>query len=188
MSEIELEYLTKSPNRLRLAVVFSGRPRTLYEAAGLLGKKSGAIRSRVHTMYGDGFLSADPEPVTEGTVFHVKDEHQGLLDEALAEAQPEGYCLIGQRLLEVETDEIAAFYRVIKNREFSSVIAWMVELDGSGRRLLALTQRATAQQAELLQAALQDSGHSVRPGQFGEVISGGELRDRVRGIEIAVAT
>jgi hypothetical protein len=185
VAALDLAYITQGTIRLQLAIVFSGRPRTLYEAAALLGKHSSDIRKTVHRMHDDGLLAADPEPRRKGTVFSVKDEHQGLLDQALAEAQPPGYCLAGQRALEVQRDKLEPFYRVIKKREFSSVIAWMIELDGAGRVLLVLSHRANRRQAELLQTALEAAGHSVRSGLFGEPASGKELYAGVRGVEIA---
>jgi hypothetical protein len=66
------------------------------------------------------------------------------------------------------------------------VVAWTIELDGAGRRLLALSHHATRHQVDLLQSALQGSGDRVRAGSFGEMGCAAELHRRISALEASI--
>jgi len=171
---------------LRIAVAVAGeRPLTLYEIARALGESSSSnIQRRLHRLHSEGVVAADPEPPAAGSVFRLRDEYRDVLSAALTRREPPGICNDGQRVLDVEFEELHPFHEVIRRRELSVGIAWAIEL--SPNRMLLVLSRATERRAALLlQQALESAGITVRASRFGDSLSGEALQREAKAMEIA---
>jgi hypothetical protein len=168
--------------QLEIAIALSTRRRTLYETAIAVGRKSGDIQRTLRKMHEDGWVVADAGELVQGTQYWLNPDRRDEFESALETAQLPGLLAEGQRILEVTAANLGAFYAVLERAELSAPIAWLIELDGGDRRLLALDGNITKLQAERLQAGLQAAGIDCRPGRVGARIDGRTLREHAAGV------
>jgi hypothetical protein len=168
--------------QLEIAVVLSTRPRTLYETATAVGRKSGDIQRTLRKMHEEGWVAADAAEPVQGTQYWLHPDRRHEFEAALETAQLPGLLVEGQRILEIAAVDLGAIYEVLERVELSAPIAWLIELDGSNRRLLGLHGDTSMLQAQRLQAALQAAGIECRPGRVGARIDGRTLREHAAGV------
>lgn len=181
---LEANYFSRL--RLDIALVYSGRKRTLYEGAKALGKPSGSIQRAVRRMHAEGALEAsDPEP-TRGTLYWLNPDAAQALAKALDDSPPAGMLIDGQRYVEVKIADRRQMHEVLIRQELGSLIHWAAELDGAERWFLAVAPWATRLQTDRLQAALAAVGAECASRRVGDLYGREEWRRAGIAIDEAV--
>jgi DNA-binding PadR family transcriptional regulator len=166
-------------SRRDLALVFSGEPKTAYEAAKELGRPTGSIFGVLRRMHTDGLLLADtdPDPPTRGTLYRLAESGARLLEETLQPRDELGHVHDGQRLLHVEYDrDLTAASRVLVESVSAGVIAWGAELPAGW--LLAMVPDADAFRVRRLVGAFEQAGCRCVSLPVDAVVDGARLRAR----------
>lgn len=164
-------------SRRDVALVFSESSKTLYEAAKALGRPTGSIANLVKRMHSEGLLTADPDPPVRGTLYRLDPTAHAALEAALTQGQPTGRLQEHQRFLLVEgVSDALLLHRILARPALSAPVEWAAEIDGSGRRLLAMEPNASSLQVEKLLVALTQAGLRCEQRRVGELLGSEELR------------
>ena len=162
--------------RRQIATLVSERGRTLYEIARAMGVPAGSIYRLIHRMVDDGVLEPDADPPTRGTLFRLNAAYLEALDDAVPEDGKTGLLSPGQRILITRARTRTKLHDVLSHPSVASCVAWVAELDGSGRLLIAMARDASFVQTDRLVAALEDARIVVSLGRVGDVLGGDEMR------------
>lgn len=182
---LEAGYFTRL--RLDIALVYSGRRRTLYEGAKALGKPSGSIQRAVRRMHEDGALEASDREPTQGTLYWLNPDADEALEKALVDSAPTGMLTNGQRYMEVRLAERRELHKVLSRQEFGGLVHWAAELDSDERWLVAIAPWATRLQADRMRAAMTAAGAECALRRVGDLYGREEWRRAGTAIEEAIA-
>jgi hypothetical protein len=169
-------------SRRDLALVFSEKPRTIYEAAKALGRPTGSIYRLVQRMADANLLLADSDPPVRGTMYRLNPEARAALDEAAAGAHATGLLMQGQKLLVVRGGPgRLALQQLLLRPTVAGALAWAATVDGGGM-LLALAPDAASLQRDKLAVALEQADFKYREIDVGEIFAAGDVRARAQAL------
>ena len=159
--------------------------RTLYETGKAIGRRSGDIQRIVHGMVSDGLLRpSDPEP-TRGTQFSLTEAGHTALERELETELVPGLFVDHQRFLRVVISDERALQAVFAEREFSALLAWVMETGRGDEWLLALRPDLTRRHpVSRLIGALKDSGAECEALLSNSILSADEFRAIGAGLDV----
>jgi DNA-binding MarR family transcriptional regulator len=169
--------------RREIALALSGDPRTLYETAKALGRRSGDIQRTIRQMVLEGIVEADTDPPTRGTFYKLAASSADALADSVEQLVEPGYLRGGQRLLLARGESSTVLLRALARRDLTGAVGWAAEWGSDGEWLLALSPQASTVQVERLSAALRERGIEVRQGRLGDEF---HTADAVARLSVAI--
>jgi len=128
--------------RLEIATVLNGHPRTLYQTAKAVRRRSGDIQKTLRQMHAEGLLEAEHEPPEPGTRFELAADGEAALVEALGGGGLPGLIAPDRDLLLLRAPSQAALDAVLALGDVTATIAWGVRLGDRTSMLVALAPHA----------------------------------------------
>lgn len=162
--------------RLEIATVLYGRWLTLYQAARLLGKRSGDIQRSLRALHAEGVVECEDEEPERGSRFRLAEEFEQALAEALRADQIPGLMEPDQDFLVLEAPSRRALDTALSRGDVAAAISWAARLGSGTSMLLAIAPKASEGDYGRLLSVLEDGGIEFTSHRTAAVSDGRALR------------